>query len=80
MQAIYLSRGWFRERCQELLEVFIIADGHAGRGLNGLAGNELRRVMFELIDAVDKSGAVDCLSGVLERERRSELLQYILNV
>ena len=47
-----------------LLEVLVVADGHAGRGFDGFGGHEFRGITVELVDAVDESGAVNCLGGV----------------
>ncbi len=58
--------GWGAPRHLGWLEVFFVADGHAGRGFDGFGGDEFCGVALEFVDAVDERGAVDgfgCVSG-----------------
>src|SRR5271154_6025242 len=62
------------------LEVLVVADGHAGRGFDGLGGDELCGVSFEFVDAVDESGAMNGLSCVGERGGSSPLLEEVVDM
>ena len=53
------------------LEDFVVADRHAWRCFNRLAGDEFIGVVLEPIDAINHCCAVDCFRGVFGGRGRS---------
>lgn len=62
------------------LEVFIVTDGHAGRGFDGFGRDEFCRVSLELVDAVDEGGAVNGFGGIGEWGGGGPLLEEVVDV
>ncbi len=62
-QPLHTAR-WLGSRVLRRLEYLVVADGHAGRGVDGFGGNEFCGVAFEVVDAVDEGSTVNCFGGV----------------
>ena len=63
-----------------VLEVFVVADGHAWRSFDGFGGNEFCGVTIEFVDAVDEGGAMYGFGGVGEWGGSGPLLEEIIDV
>jgi hypothetical protein len=62
------------------LEIFVVADGHSGWGFDGFRRNEFCGIAFELVDAVDESGAMNGFGGVGEWGCGGPLFEEIVDV
>src|ERR1700749_3634038 len=63
-----------------MLEVFVVADGHAWWSFDGFGGNEFCGVALKFVDAVDESGAMNGFGGVGEWSGGGPLLEEIIDV